>query len=180
MTWPAHDTGPLIEAFRRAVLPSFVRRELFDEVQASGMLRWPHSGVQVHTAVRVADDDRAFAMRLARDCTRNPLALERLTDDRTMHTVTYRSAKSAGPTAGTETDDPRAFLARALVHVPDQGQVTTRYHGCYAIRPRGMRRRTGAASHAPRKEPQLTEPCTARFPRGDWHSYPSCLRPSFR
>ncbi len=26
-----------------------------------------------------------------------------------------------------------------------------------------MRRRTGAASHAPRKEPQLTEPCPARF-----------------
>ena len=43
------------------------------------------------------------------------------------------------PTAGTETADPLEFLARALVHIPDKGQVTTRYYGWYANRPRGMR-----------------------------------------
>ena len=59
--------------------------------------------------------------------------------DRATHTVTYRSDKSTGPTAGTETVDPREFLARALVHIPDKGTVTTRYYGWYANRPRGMR-----------------------------------------
>jgi len=48
--------------------------------------------------------------------------------------------KSEGPTAGTETADPLEFLARVLVHIPDKGQVSTRYHGWYANRPRGMRR----------------------------------------
>ena len=43
--------------------------------------------------------------------------------------VTYRSDKSEGPTAGTETVDPLEFLARVLVHIPDKGQVTTRYYG---------------------------------------------------
>jgi hypothetical protein len=110
------------------------------------MLAWPHSGFHVHTAVWVPEDDRAFATRLARYCARNPVALERLTYDRTAATVKYRSDKTEGPTAGTETADPLAFLARVLVHVPDKGQVTTRYYGWYANRPRGMRRRAASAT----------------------------------
>ena len=51
VSWPAHDTARLTEAFRRAVLRLFVRLELFDEDQAAGMLTWPHSGFHVHTAV---------------------------------------------------------------------------------------------------------------------------------
>ncbi len=47
---------------------------------------WP-----VHdTAVWVPEDDRAFATRLARYCARNPVALERLTYDRTAKHVTTR------------------------------------------------------------------------------------------
>ena len=93
----------------------------------------------MHTAVGVPEDDRAFATRLARYCARNPVALERLTYDRAAKAVTYRSDKSEGPTAGTETADPLEFLARVLVHIPDKGHVTTRYYGWYANRPRGMR-----------------------------------------
>ena len=139
VTWPAHDTARLTEAFRRAVLRLFVRLALFDEAQAAGMLTWPHSGFHVHTAVWVPADDRAFATRLARDCARNPIARERLTDDRAAKAVTYRSDKSEGPTAGTEPVDPLECLARVLVHIPDKGQVTTRYYGWDANRPRGMR-----------------------------------------
>jgi hypothetical protein len=141
VSWPAHDTARLTEAFRRAVLRLFVRRELFDHDQAAGMLAWPHSGFHVHTAVWAPEDDRAFATRLARYCARNPVALERLTYDRTAKAVTDRSDKSEGPTAGTESADPLEFLARVLTHIPDKGQVTTRYYGWYANRPRGRRRR---------------------------------------
>ena len=85
------------------------------------------------------EDDRAFATRIARFCSRNPVALERLTYERTAKAVTYRSDKFDGPTAGTETTDPLEFLARALVHIPDKGHVTTRSYGRYANRPQGMR-----------------------------------------
>jgi hypothetical protein len=148
VSWPAHDTARLTEAFRRAVLRLFVRLELFDADQAAGMLTWPHSGFHVHTAVWVPEDDRAFATRLARYCARNPVALERLTYDRTAKAVTYRSDKSAGPTAGIETADPLEFLARVLVRSPEQGHVTTRYCGWYANRPRGMRRQAEPAPTA--------------------------------
>jgi hypothetical protein len=114
------------------------------------MRTWPHSGFHVHTAVWVPEDDRAFATRLARDCARNPVALERLTYDRTTKSVTYRSDKSDGPTAGTETVDPLEFLARVLMHNPDTGHVTTQYDGWYANRPRGRRRQAEpAAADAP-------------------------------
>jgi hypothetical protein len=37
--WPTHDPGRLAEAFRRAVLRLFVRRELFEPDQAEAMLQ---------------------------------------------------------------------------------------------------------------------------------------------
>lgn len=58
------------------------------------------------------EDDRVFALRLARYCARNPVALERLTYDAEMERVTYRSDKADGPTAGTATVAPLEFLAR--------------------------------------------------------------------
>ena len=41
--------------------------------------------------------------------------------------VTYRSDKTEGPTAGTETVDPLEFLARIVTHLPNPGQVMQRY-----------------------------------------------------
>ena|ERR1035437_1287924 len=76
-----HDPGRLAEAFRRVVLRLFVRKELFEAEQAEAMLQWPHSGFHVHDAVWVAGEDRPFALRLARYCARNPVALERLTSE---------------------------------------------------------------------------------------------------
>ena len=149
--WPGHDTALLTEAFRRAVLRLFVRRGLFDQEQAEGMLQWPHSGFHVHAGVGVPAGDRAFALRLARYCARNPVALERLTDEAGADEVTYRSDKTEGPTAGTETVDPLEFLARIVTHIPNPGQVMQRYYGWYASRTRGARRQSGRAAGRPRR-----------------------------
>ncbi len=101
MSRPVHDTARETEAFRRAVLRLFVRLELFDDDQAAGMLTWPHTGFHRHTAVWVAEDGPALATRLARCCARDPVALERLTYDRTAKAMTYRSDKSEGPMPAT-------------------------------------------------------------------------------
>lgn len=95
-----------------------------------------------------AAEDRPFALRLARYCARNPLALDRLTYDPATEQLTYRSDKTDGPTAGTQALDPLEFLARLLTHIPDPGQVMTRYYGWYASRTRGMRRRQAAGGAA--------------------------------
>jgi hypothetical protein len=123
----------LAEAFRRAVLRLFVRKDLFEAEQAEAMLQWPHSGFHVHDSVWIAEEDRPFALRLARYCARNPVALERLTSDSPMRpqphgspTITCRSDKTEGPTAGSETLDALEFLARLVTHIPDRGQVLKR------------------------------------------------------
>ncbi len=110
---------------------------------AQGMLAWPHSGFHVHDGVWVAADDRALAVRLARYCARNPVALSRLAYQSDDATVTYHSDKPTGPTAGSETLDVLEFLARVASHIPDKGQVFQRYYGWYASRTRGIRRRAG-------------------------------------
>ena len=156
--WPGHDTAPLTETFRRAVLRLFVRRGLFAEDQAQGMLQWPHSGFQVHAGIGVPEDDRAFALRLARYCARNPVALERLTYDAGLDQVSYRSEKTAGPTAGTATVDPLEFLARVVTHIPNPGQVMQRYDGWYASRTRGARRRRERAVAGPAEAGTVIEP----------------------
>jgi hypothetical protein len=140
------------------VLRLFVRRGFFDEDQAQAMLQWPHSGFHVHTGVGVGEEDRPFALRLARYCARNPLALGRLTYDPATEQLTYRSDKADGPTAGTQALDPLEFLARLLTPIPDPGQVMTRYYGWYASRTRGIRRRHAAGGAALEEPVAITDP----------------------
>ncbi len=114
-----------------------------DVETAQGMLAWPHSGFHVHDGVWVAAEDREFAVRLARYCARNPVALSRLEYQSGNATVTYHSDKPTGPTAGSETLDVLEFLGREVSHSPNKGQVLQRYYGWYASRTRGIRRRAG-------------------------------------
>jgi putative transposase len=60
---PLHDVAILTEAFRRAVLKMFVKRELMDIETAQGMIGWPHSGFHTHDGVWVAADDTEFTVR---------------------------------------------------------------------------------------------------------------------
>ena len=85
------------------------------------MLAWPHSGFHVHDGVWVSEDDRPFALRLARYYARNPGALDRLSYEPGARQLTYRSDKAEGPTAGRETVNALEFLARLVTHIPDPG-----------------------------------------------------------
>jgi hypothetical protein len=94
---PLHDVATLTEAFRRAVLQLFVKRELMDVETAQSMLAWPHSGFHAHDGVWAAADDKEFTVRLARYCARNPIALGRMQYDEQQSAVTYHSDKPTGP-----------------------------------------------------------------------------------
>ncbi len=130
----------------------------FDEEQAQEMLQWPHSGSHVHAGVGVPEDDRAFALRLAGYCARNPVALERMTYDPAIEQVTYRSDTADGPTAGTATVDPLEFLVPLVTHIPDPGQVMQRYYGWYASGTRGTRRRLAPAPSGAEAAVGIVEP----------------------
>jgi hypothetical protein len=61
--------------------------------------KW-HSGFHVHAGVGAPEDERAFALRLARHCARNPVAMDRLTYAAESDRVTSRSDKADEPTVG--------------------------------------------------------------------------------
>jgi hypothetical protein len=87
----------------------FVKRELMDIDTAQGMLSWPHSGFHTHDGVWAAAEDKEFAVRLARYCARNPIALSRMEYDGQHGAVTFHSDKPTGSTAGSETTDAPSF-----------------------------------------------------------------------
>ena len=138
-----HDIEVLTEAFRRAVLREFVRRELLTEDDARSMLAWPHSGFHVHHGVRLEADDVCGILQLARYSARSPVALERLDYDARKQQVTLRSDKREGPSAGTHAFDALEFLALLLAHVPDFHEVLRREYGAYSVRRRARWRRAG-------------------------------------
>ncbi len=86
-----------------------------------------------------------FAVRLARYCSSNPVALSRLEYQSDNATVTYHSDKPTGPTAGSEAVDVLEFLARVSSHILNKGQVLQRYYGWYANRTCSIR--PGTATH---------------------------------
>jgi len=96
------------------------------------------------------------------------VALERLRYDAASAQVTYRSDKTEGPTAGRETLDALEFLARLVTHIPDPGQVLTRYYGWYANRTRGIRRRARGADAAPPVEVAAPVPLPLQEARRRW------------
>ena len=134
VAWPLHDTARLTKAFRRAVLRLFVRLNRFDHDQASGMLTWPHLGFHLHTAVWVPEEDRARATRSARFYARNPVALERLTYDRTANVVTCRPRSCwrhawpppSRPAAGNHRPRPDAPVAGPCVSSGGCGHAVPR------------------------------------------------------
>ena len=165
---PLHDVATLTEAFRRAVLKMFVRRELMDVETAQGMLNWPHSGFHVHDAVWAPADDKEFTVRLARYCARNPIALGRMEYDEQHGAVTYHSDKPTGPTAGSETSDALEFLAKLTSHIPNKGQVLQRYYGWYSSRQRGTRQKASEGDEQQAFETVEAEPEAIRNAKRRW------------
>ena len=116
------------------------------------------AGFHVHAGVGVSEDDRPFALRHGR-CVAETAALAGRTA-RTAPGFAPASLQLApeGPTAGTAALDPLEFLARLLTHIPDPGQVMTRYYGWYASRTRAMRRRQAAGGAAVKEPVAIADP----------------------
>ena len=138
-----HQIEILTEAFRRAVLRAWVRRELLDPDAAQSRLAWEHSGFHVHHSVRLEADDALGMLQLARYAARAPVALDRLHYDVGKKRVRLVSDKPEGPTAGTHDYDPLEFLALLLAHVPDRFEILVRYAGAYSVRRRARWRKLG-------------------------------------
>ncbi len=104
----------------------------------------------MHTSVTVPPDDREGLERLARYLLRPPVSLERLHVDEHAQAIAYAARCKSGfqtPTA-TAPADPKDFLARVLMHIPEPHRHVIRYYGAYSSVVRARRQREAASTAA--------------------------------
>jgi hypothetical protein len=154
---PVHDSAILEEAWRRAVLGWFVAEDWLDEDAAVAMLAWPHSGFGAHLGPRIAADDRAGLLRVARYAARAPVAESRLRYHAARAEVELVSEARDGPYVGVHRLSALEFLARWVNHVPERYETRIRYYGAFATRRRVWWRARGVVQ-VPVAEPGSSEP----------------------
>ena len=144
--------------FRHKVFAFLQREGLLSEERTRLLLSWRHSGFSVHTSVTVPPDDRDGLERLARYLLRPPVSLERLKVGEHALAIAYaaRIRLAREPHAVSEAVDPKDFLARVLMHIPEPRRHVIRYYGAYSSVVRARRRHMAPAVAGP--------PCTPEPP----------------
>jgi len=138
-------SGDLYPFKRREVFSLLLRKELINLSLVQKVLRWRHSGFNVHSRVRTKT--REEAERVGKYMIRSILSLKKLSFDETEGKVSYQYRNLI---AEEERMDYLEFIARVTSHIPDKGQVTLRYYGLYSNAHRGKMRKRGVdPSHPP-------------------------------
>ncbi len=135
----------LREIFAREVFSLLLHDQLINLTLVQKILRWRHTGFNVHSKVRATSKQEAE--RVGKYMIRPILSLKKLSFDETEGKVSYQYGKLK---AEEERMDYLEFIARATSHIPDKGQVTLRYYGLYSNAHRGKMHKRGAdPSHPP-------------------------------
>jgi ribosomal protein S27E len=133
------------EIFTHEVFSLLLREKLIGLPLAGKILRWRHTGFNVHSQVRAQTTSEAE--RVGKYMIRPLLSLKRLFFDETAGRVRYQHSKDVSQ---EESMDYLEFIARVTSHIPDKGQVMVRYYGLYSNAHRGKIRKAGAQlSHHP-------------------------------
>jgi len=106
------------------VLGWFVAQEWLEEDVAQAMLGWPHSGFGAHVGPRIAADDRAGLLRVARYAARAPVAESRLRYDAERAEVELVSAAREGPYVGARRMSALWRATAPVLRWPSRGCAT--------------------------------------------------------
>jgi len=150
---------------RHKVLRLLQDAGLLSEERTELLLSWRHTGLSVHTRVRVEPEDQGAVERLARYILRPPISLERMSWDGGGDVRYRRKAghdSAARPTCQPEECfDPAEFLARVLTHIPEPRRHLTHYYGADSNASRGRRRRVLEAAAEAGEPPEQGAPQAA-------------------
>jgi hypothetical protein len=149
--------------FRHRVFAFLQAEGLLSEERTRLLLSWRHTGFSVHTSVTVPPDDRDGLERLARYLLRPPVSLERLRVDEQASTLAYAGRRRLGddPRLEAAERDPKDFLARILMHIPEPRRHMIRYYGAYSSVVRARRARQSAAAVGTAAALGLSQPVEA-------------------
>jgi hypothetical protein len=138
-----HDTL-IQEIFTHEVFSLLVRKKLIGLPLVEKILRWRHTGFNVHSKVRATS--KREAERVGQYMIRPLLSLKRLFFDETGSKVRYQYSRHGSQ---EESMDYLEFIARVTSHIPDKGQVMIRYYGLYSNAHRGKIRKADSALSPP-------------------------------
>ena len=129
------------EIFTHEVFSLLLRKKLIGLPLVQKILRWRHTGFNVHSQVRT--QTKSEAERVGKYMIRPLLSLKRLFFDEAAGKVRYQYSRHGSQ---EESMDYLEFIARVTSHIPDKGQVMVRYYGLYSNAYRGKMRKAGADS----------------------------------
>ena len=132
------------EIFTHEVFSLLLRKKLIGLSLVQKILRWHHTGFNVHSKVRAAS--KREAERVGKYMIRPLLSLKKLFFDETAGKVRYQYSRHGSQ---EESMDYLEFIARVTSHIPDKGQVMVCYYGLYSNAHRGKMRKAGALSFHP-------------------------------
>jgi ribosomal protein S27E len=110
------------EIFTHEVFSLLLRKKLIGLPLVQRILRWRHTGFNVHSQVRA--QTKSDAERVGKYMIRPLLSLKRLFFDKTAGRVRYQYSRNG---SREESMDYLEFIARVTSHIPDKGQVMIRY-----------------------------------------------------
>lgn len=127
-----HD-DTIRDLFTHEVFSLLLREKLIGLSLVQKILRWRHTGFNVHSKVRV--QTKKEAERVGKYMIRPLLSLKRLFFSVQKGEVSYQYGDEEGK---EEQMDYLEFIARVTSHIPDKGQVMVRYYGLYSNAHRGQ------------------------------------------
>jgi hypothetical protein len=152
------DFSPLEEKFRHAVLDMLVRKQRLTEESREALRSWEHSGFSVNLDVAAPPGDTEGLERIACYLLKPPLSLQRMTYTSGAPVVLYQGRFNPSHGANFVALDPKEFLVRLLVLVPQPYEALIRYYGAASstARRRSHKARGQGEEHA-EADPLLPE-----------------------
>jgi hypothetical protein len=149
--------------FQTSLLEALLARERISPALLASMASWNHSGFSVHSKPAPADPRDPGLSRMLRYMKRPAVALARIAVEKEEGKVIYTA--DFNPLLGTDRieTEPLDFLARVLMHVPDQNKRRVIAYGVYSNRARGERKKKQAiqtGAEKPMVPAQKDEPFT--------------------
>jgi len=153
-----HD-GIIRDLFTHEVFSLLLREKLIGLSLVKKILRWRHTGFNVHSQVRA--QTKREAERVGKYMIRPLMSLKRLFFSQQGDKIFYQYGDAR---LKEEQMDYLEFIARVTSHIPDKGQVMVRYYGLCSNAHRGKMRK----AQVDLSQPPIIEEETYHVPSKGW------------
>jgi len=134
------DLKPLEELFRALIFKMLKKEGKINQDLINKLLKWKHSGFNIHNGVRIEKDDEKGRESIAQYIMRNTFSINKINYNEKNGSIIYHSKMKKGKNKNNfEIYTPEEFIAAITQHIPERSFHMTRYYGYYSNKSRGLR-----------------------------------------